>query len=545
MSISYEKLKNGGYKRHRGKTWTCPKCGQKNENQSIDPRSGRVQKCSQCNWPKPMIFGVKVCVSCKHSDQVDVLPSFVHICPNCASTELEIFPPITDEALREGIHPKYAPLKWRCKCGNDNPYPYANCLVCGLSIDEGLNELSEDKKEAADEIAKKMRVSNWRCPYCGRINKGTDEICPGCGNSGKKPEDDIIRKIRPDLFSNEVSEPTQERSRNHDQSAKQGNNHEMPERKKFEFPSGILEKGERLLGGVISIAQKVWWVIPIILIIILIMGSYKEEEFLISDMKYDSTYIVEKYTTVHHTNETTYPVGAYNIIESQKSRYVPDEDDNDNNIWNSSDNYNGGSNWSSGWDSDDDWGSNWGSGWDSDDDGGSNWGSGWDSDDDWSSDWGSGWDSDDDWGSDWGSGWDSDNDWGSDWGSDWNDYGGDYFDNINHIIQRLRKLFHIHTQKILTRIEYYNVYEYDVDEWVYSGTINYTGGKEKIKNPESELTDNERIASSSTTYTLYLKKEGYENIYSIKVTEKEWQEYNVGDTIIAKTLFGHPQFIKH
>ena len=489
MSISYEKLKNGGYKRHRGKTWTCPKCSQINENQSIDPRSGRVQKCSQCKWPKPMIFGVKVCVSCKHSDQVDVLPAFVHICPNCASTELESFPPITDEALREGIHPKYAPLKWRCKCGNDNPYPYANCLVCGLSIDEGLNELSKDKKEAADEIAKKMRVSNWRCPYCGRINKGTDEICPGCGNSGKKPEDDIIRETRPDLFSNEVSEPTQESSRSHDQFAKQGNNHEMPERKKFEFHSSILEKGERLLGDVISIAQKVWWVIPIILIIILIMGSYKEEEFLISDMKYDSTYIVEKYTTVHHTNETTYPVGAYNIIESQKSRYVPDEDDNDNNIWNSSDNNNGGSNWSSGWDSDDDWGSNW--------------------------------------------------------GSDWNDYGGDYFDNINHIIQRLRKLFHIHTQKILTRIEYYTVYEYDVDEWVYSWTINYTGGKEKIKNPESELTDNERIASSSTTYTLYLKKEGYEDIYSLKVTEKEWQEYNVGDTIIAKTLFGHPQFIKH
>lgn len=521
MSISYEKLKNGSYTRHRGKTWTCPKCGQKNENQSIDPRSGRVQKCSQCKWPKPMIFGVRVCASCKHSNQVDVLPAFVHICPNCASTELERFPPITDEALREGIHPKYASLKWRCKCGNDNPYPYANCLVCGLSIDEGLNELSEDKKEAADEIAKKMRVSNWRCPYCGRINKGTDETCPSCGNSEKKPEDDIIRKIRPDLFSNEVSEPTQESSWSYDQSAKQGNNHEMPERKKFEFHSGILEKGESLLAGVISIAQKVWWTIPIILIIILIMGSYKEEEFLISDMKYDSTYIVEKYTTTHHTGERSYPpIGAYNIIESQESRYVPDHDDNDND----------NDTWKPSWNDDDDWGSDWS--WDSDNDDDA-WSSDWGSNNDWSSDWGS----DDDWSSGWGS--------DDDWGSDWNDYGGDYFDSLIHIIRRLVKIIQTHSKKILTKIEYYTVYSYDIDEWVYSGTINYTGGKEKVKNPESELTDNERIASSSTTYTLYLKKEGYEDIYSIKATEKEWQEYNVGDTIIAKTLFGHPQFIKH
>ena len=511
MTISYEKLCKDGYERPRGKTWTCPKCGNVNTNQTIKPRSGKVQKCSKCGTSKPMVFGVRVCESCKTSDEVYVLPAYVHICPNCSSNDLTIFPPITDEALKDGIHPRYSSLKWRCNCGYDNPYPYANCLRCGLSIDKALNETSENK---AEEVAKKMRLSNWICPYCKRTNKGTDKICPGCGNSDKKPEDDFIRKIRPEQFPDEVSNPSQDNSLRDDQGANRKSVQEVPERKKMEFHHGILEKGEKFLAGTISVAKKVWWALPILFIILLIMGNYKEEVFNISDMKYDVVYTIEKYTTVHHTNETTYPVGAYNVIESQKSRYVPDEDDNDNNIWNSSDN---------------------------NDNGHSNWSSGWDSDDDWDSDWGSGWDSDDDWGSDWSSGWDSDDGWGSDWGSDWNDYGGDYFDNINHIIQRLKELFHTHTKKILTRIEYYTVYEYDVEEWVYSRTIKYSGGKEKIKSPESKLAANERISHTSTSYIIYFKKS--DNSYSINVTEKEWQKYHIGDTIRVKTLFGYPQFI--
>ena len=501
MTISYEKLNKGGYTRQRGKKWKCPKCGKENVNKTINPRSGEVQKCSLCGTPKPMIFGVRVCESCKISDQVDVLPAFVHRCPNCGSTELKRFFPITDEALREGIHPKYASLKWKCKCGRDNPYPYANCLNCGLSIDDGLNETSADTDEPkeAEEIAEKMRRSNWKCPYCGRTNRGIDEKCLGCGNSEKNPEDDIIRTIRPELFSDEISKPSQDSSRSNDQYAKQDSIHEIPGRKKFEFHLSILEKGESFLAGAISIAKKVWWSFPILFMILLIMGNFKEEEFIVSDMKYDITYRIEKYTTTHHTGESTYPVDAYNVVESQESRYLPDQDDNN------------------------DWGSNdWGTDWDTNDD----WGTNWDTNDDWGSDWGT----DDYWGSDW----DTGDDWGSD---DWNDYGGDYFDSIIYIIRRLRN-------SIAKRIEHYTVYEYDVDEWVYCRTINYSGGEEEIKSPE--LIDNEKIASSSTSYTIYLihQKEGSSaNLYSLKINEEEWQKYQVGDTIRVKTLFGYPQFI--
>ena len=236
------------------------------------------------------------------------------------------------------------------------------------------------------------------------------------------------------------------------------------------------------------------------------MGNYKEEEFVIEDIKYDINYVIEKYTTIHYYNESSYPDDAYNIIETQKSRYVPDEDDDDNNIWNSSNN-NGGSNWSSGWDSDD-----------------YNWGSDWGSDNDWSSDWGSDWGSDDD--------------WGSDWSSDWNDYGGDYFDNLIHIIQR----FLTNTKKFLARIEYYTVYEYDVDRWVYSRTIKYSREKEEINSPDPqfELAANERIASKSTKYYIYLKKS--DKLYYLETPKVEWQKYQVGDTIRVKTLFGYPQF---
>ena len=508
MTISYEKLCKGGYKRERGETWTCPKCSNVNINQTINPRSGKVQKCSKCGTSKPMVFGVRVCESCKTSDEVYVLPAYVHICPNCSSIELTRFYPITDEALKAGIHPRYSSLKWRCNCGYENPYPYANCLRCGMSIDRTLNETSADE-EKAEDVAKKMRLSNWICPYCKRTNKGTDKICPGCGNSGKKPEDDFLRIIHPQYYQDEVSNLSQDNSRRDDQEVKQESVQEVPERKKMEIYPGILEKGKKFLAGMTSIAKKMWWALPILFIILLIMSNYKEEEFVIEDIKYDINYVIEKYTTIHYYNESSYPDDAYNIIETQKSRYVPDEDDDDNNIWNSSNNNNnnGGSNWSSGWDSDD-----------------YNWGSDWGSDNDWSSDW----DSD----------WSSGNDWGSDWGSDWNDYGGDYFDNLIHIIQR----FLTNTKKFLARIEYYTVYEYDVDRWVYSRTIKYSREKEEINSPEPqfELAANERIASKSTKYYIYLKKS--DKLYYLETPKEEWQKYQVGDTIRVKTLFGHPQF---
>ena len=518
MTISYEELTKDKYTRHRGKTWICHKCGKVNPNRSINPRSGEIQRCSKCGTPKPMIFGVRVCESCKTSDQVYVVPAFVHTCPDCGSEELNRFRPrpITDKALKEGIHPNYASLKWTCKCGNENPYPYATCLRCGLSIDKGLNETSADAgkpNEKAEDIAKKMRLSNWECSYCGQINRGTDQKCRRCGNSERSSEDDIIRKFRPDLFLDENSSKPSTDS--NDQYAKQGSIHEIPVRKNVEFHSSILEKGENLLADAMSVARKVWWAFPILFIILLIMGNYKEEEYIISDMKYESTYIIEKYTTTHHTGETTHPINAYNIVESKESRYVQDDDDDDDNGWGTNDN------WGTNWDDDDDdngWGTN------------NDWGTNWDTNDD-----DNGWGTNDDWGTDWG--WDTGDNWGSD---DWNDYGGDYFDSMIHVIRRLRNSIKTNTKKLLTRIEYYTVYEYDIDEWVYSGTINYSGGKEEIiKSPESELTENEKISSSSTRYIVYLGSQSLK----LKITEEEWHKYNVGDTVRVKTLFGYPQFI--
>lgn len=510
MSISYEKLKSGGYTRPRGKTWTCHKCGKENRNQSINPRSGQVQECSNCGTPKPMVFGVGVCKHCKTSDNVHVIPLFEHICPNCGSNELERFLPITDEALEAGIHPKYKSLNWKCVCGEINPFPYANCLRCGLSIDKGLNKTSselDNPNEKSKEIAKKMRSSNWKCPYCGRTNRGADSICESCGNNVIKPEDYVINQnqIRPEHFTDNNSKTSQDQDQDSDRI------HKIPKGKKIEFPPVFLKTGNSLLAGVTSLTRKVWWAFPILFLILLIMGNYKEEEFIITDMKYNTSITIQKYITTHHTDETICPDGAYNIVQSQKSRYVSDQDDEDD--WS----FDSGSDWDS-----DDWGSNSGSDWDS----GSDWSSSWDSDDDW------------------GSSWDSDDDWGSDWGSDdWNDYGSDYFDSIIHLIRRLKTSIQTYTRKVLARIEYYTVYEYDIDEWVYSRTENYSGNKGRIKNQEPELTDNERIFSSSTSYIVYLRKGESDKLYSLRVSEKEWNNYNIGDTIRAKTLFGNPQFI--
>lgn len=512
MPISYQKLKNGDYTRKRGKTWTCYKCGQKNAIQSINPRSGQVQECSKCGTPKPMVFGVGVCKHCKTSDQVHVVPLFDHNCPSCGSPDMERFYPINDEALEAGIHPKYKSLNWKCVCGNSNPFPYANCLQCGLSIDKGLNKTSselDDPNEKSKEIAKKMRSSNWKCPYCGRTNRGADSICESCGNNVIKPEDYVINQIRPEHFTDNNSETSQGQEQDLDSI------HKIPEGKKFEFPPVFLETCKSLLAGVASLTTKVWWAIPFLFLILLIMSNYKEEEFIITDMKYNTSYIIEKYTTTHHTGESSYPTGAYNIVESQESRWVPDDDDDDDDD----------SGWSSGWGSDDD-DSDWSSDWGSDDDYSSGWSSDWDSDDDWSSDWDSDWSSDDD------------------WGSDWNNYGGDYFDSIIHLIRRLRSSIQTYTRKVLARIEYYTVYSYDIDEWVYSRTINHSGGKDEINHEsELELAGNERVGSSSITYTIYLKKQETDKLYTLKVTEKEWQQYEIGDTIRVKTLFGYPQFI--
>lgn len=522
MSISLQKLKKGDYIRPKGKTWICPRCGNENVNQRISPKTRRIQKCSKCKLPKPMIFGVKVCPYCNPSDEVVLLPGFVHECPNCGSNQLNRFYPVTDEALKVGIHPKYASLKWQCECGHENPYPYATCLSCGLSIDNTLNNTSADKNEPEErrnEIAQKMRLSNWQCPYCGRTNKGTEDVCPACGNSGRKPEDDIINKIHPVvLSSSEISDPDKKRN----------TNQQIPEKKRFEFHSeNIVKKVTNFFSAAISFASKVWWGFPILFVILLLMSNFKEEELTISDMKYNSSYIIQKYTTTHHTGETICPDGAYNIVPTQKSRHVTDDDDDDNN---SGSNSNSGSNWgsesNSGWDS----GSNWGSG--------SN--SGWDSGSDWGSGSNSGWGSGSDWGSGSNSGWGSGSDWGSGSNSGWNDYGGNYFDSIIHIIHRLTSSIQNSTKKLLARIEYYTVYDYDIDEWVYSRTEYYSGRKDK-KSPELELNDKERIYSVTTSYIVYL--DGPEKTYSLKVTKKVWQKYQIGDTIKVKTIFGNPQFI--
>ncbi len=526
MSISLKKLNNGDYIRPKGKTWICPRCGNENVNQQISPKTRRIQKCSKCKLPKPMVFGVKVCTYCNSSDDVVLLPGFVHECPSCGSTQLKRFYPVTDDALKEGIHPKYASLKWQCECGHENPYPYANCLNCGAAIDKALNKMSADNnqpEERRNEIAQNMRLSNWQCPYCGRTNKGTEKVCPGCGNSGRSPEDDIINKIHPVVHSSsEISDPDK----------KQNTNQQIPEKnekKRFEFHSEeIVKKVTNFFSAAISFASKVWWGFLILFMILLLMSNFKEEELTISDMKYNSSYIIQEYTTTHHTGEAVCPEGAYNIVQTQKSRHVSDDDDDDR-----------GSNSSYDWDSGSDWGSSSSSDWDSGSDWGSNSSSDWDSGSDWGSSSSYDWDSGSDWGSssssDWGSDWDS----GSDWG--WNDYGGDYYDAIINIIHRLTSSIQNSTKKLLARIEYYIVYDYDVDEWVYSRTVYYSGRKDQLESTEIELNDKERIYSVTTSYIIYI--DGPEKTYSLKVTEKVWRKLHIGDTIKVKTLFGNPQFI--
>ena len=306
-----------------------------------------------------------------------------------------------------------------------------------------------------------MRQSNWKCPCCGRTNRGIDKICTGCGNSERSEEDDIIRIINRNSFSKETTGPSQDRY------SEQKGIQEAHREKVFKFHSDILEQGKSFLGEAISNAIKFWWCIPILFIILLLMGNIKEREFVISDMKYESTYYIEKFTTTHHTGELSYPAGAYNIEESQESRFVPDQDDDD---W---DNETGGN---------DTWGNDtWGNDtWDND-----TWGNDtWDNDtwggDTWDNDtWGDDtWDNDT-WGGDT---WDNDT-WDNDtWGSDdWNDYGGDYFDNVLHIIQKLREKIRNSAKSVLTKVEYYTVYSYDIDEWIFSRTIEYNAKKgEKI-----------------------------------------------------------------
>ena len=311
-----------------------------------------------------MLMGFWVCEYCNSGPKVTILPAFARECPDCGQPRLDatrVFPPLTDEAMKEGIHPKYSSLTWVCKCGHKNPYPFGNCLKCGLSIDEGMNADADvdDPEKKVTEVAKKMRQSNWKCPYCGRTNRGIDKICTGCGNSERSEEDDIIRIINRNSFSKETTGPSQDRY------SEQKGIQEAHREKVFKFHSDILEQGKSFLGEAISNAIKFWWCIPILFIILLLMGNIKEREFVISDMKYESTYYIEKFTTTHHTGELSYPAGAYNIEESQESRFVPDQDDDDG------DNETGGNDtWGNDtWDNDT-WG---GDTWDNDTWGGDTW----------------------------------------------------------------------------------------------------------------------------------------------------------------------------
>ena len=203
-----------------------------------------------------MSMGFWVCEYCSIGPKVNIIPSFVRECPDCGQPRLDatrVYPPVTDEAMKEGIHPKYSSLTWECTCGHKNPYPFANCLKCGLPIDEGLNADADDPEKKAMEVAKKMRRSNWKCPYCGRTNRGIDKICVGCGNSERTEEDDIIRIIHPNSFSKE----TMDRSNNH--SSKKKSIPEAQREKVFKFHLDIFEQGKSLLGETISIVKKLWW----------------------------------------------------------------------------------------------------------------------------------------------------------------------------------------------------------------------------------------------------------------------------------------------
>ena len=120
-----------------------------------------LRRCSRCRNPKPMSMGFRVCEYCNSGPKVTILPAFARECPDCGQPRLDatrVYPPVTDEAMKEGIHPKYSSLTWECKCGHKNPYPFANCLKCGLPIDEGLNADAD-----VDDPEKKLWKLQKKC----------------------------------------------------------------------------------------------------------------------------------------------------------------------------------------------------------------------------------------------------------------------------------------------------------------------------------------------------------------------------------------------
>ncbi|MBV1860970.1 MAG: hypothetical protein KUG77_21315, partial [Nannocystaceae bacterium] len=54
---------------------------------------------------------------------------------------------------------------------------------------DGKAKAAKDDKAAADKDAKKA-VADWKCQYCGNMNKHDHMECGGCGagKSGKKPD---------------------------------------------------------------------------------------------------------------------------------------------------------------------------------------------------------------------------------------------------------------------------------------------------------------------------------------------------------------------
>lgn len=84
---------------------------------------------------------------------------------------------------------------------------------------------------------------------------------------------------------------------------------------------------------------------------------------------------------------------------------------------------------------------------------------------------------------------------------------------------------------------YQKKYYYDIDDWFYDHKEIAYGHTDTPHDPEYALSDNERDGSKSEIYRLYMAAKNKKQ-YQYVLSEKEWNQYEIGDEVIITISAG-------
>lgn len=199
------------------------------------------------------------------------------------------------------------------------------CPNCGYNKTEQDAE-RRTRIEVTDErgLALAMGGANWVCSSCGSTNLRSDKECKSCGNpKDKSDHENEVRKL--DSLPPEIYTAKDKDQQWHDEEKKP----EPVERalptpvRKARASQAVVE--EMLTFKPVVVRNAVIAFIAIALLALLGYGIFnvKKVEGEVTRFSWTRDIVIERYETVHYTDRTFTPAGAYNITSREVPRQVP------------------------------------------------------------------------------------------------------------------------------------------------------------------------------------------------------------------------------